>query len=145
MPTFSSTVYSQPMPHNPLLILLLSTFVVETGFLFLGNGPSFTHGLAWKMSFFALIPLGLSLLVWLQFRWSAAVCVFYATIGLAIDIATIVQALSTDADAVASLMASLISGLFYFCLILFGWQSFLAVDQELMPPKFRPPNPPSPS
>lgn len=133
------------MPHNPLLILLLSTFVVEAGFLFLENGSSFTQGLVWKISFFALIPLGLSLLVWLQLRWSAAVCVFYATIGLAIDLATMVQALSTDADVVASIMASLVSGLFYFCLILFGWQSFLAVDQELMLPKFRPPNPPSPS
>jgi hypothetical protein len=133
------------MPHNPLLILLLSTFVVEAGFLFLENGSSFTQGLAWEISFFALIPLGLSLLVWLQFRWSTAVCVFYATIGLAIDVATMVQALSTDTDAVASIVASLVSGLFYFCLILFGWQSFLAVDQGLMPPKFRPPNPPSPS
>ena len=131
------------MSHNPLLILLLSTFVVEAGFLFLENGSSFSQGMAWKIIFFALIPLGLSLLVWLQFRWSAAVCVFYATIGLAIDVATMVQALSTDANAVASIMASLISGLFYFCLILFGWQSFLAVDQELMPPKFRPPNPQS--
>ena len=133
------------MPHNPLLILLLTTVVVETGFLFLENGPSFTQGMAWKISFFALIPLGLSLLVWFQLRWSTAICVFYATIGLAIDIATMVQALSTDADTIASIMASLVSGLFYFCLILFGWQSFLAVDQELMPPKFRPPNPPSPS
>ncbi len=133
------------MPHNPLPILLLGTFVVEAGFLFLENGSSFTQGIAWKISFFAFIPLGLSLLVWLRYRWSAAVCVFYATIGLAIDIATMVQALSTDADAVVSMMASIISGLFYFCLILFGWQSFLAVDQGLIPPKFRPPNPPSPS
>lgn len=145
LPNFSSTVYSQPMPHNPLLILLLSTFLVETGFLFLENSSFLTQGMAWKISFFSFIPLALSLLVWLRFRWSAAVCVFYATIGLAIDIATIVQASSTEGDAVASLMAGIISGLFYFCLILFGWQSFLAVDQELRPPKFRPPNPPSPS
>lgn len=132
------------MPKNPLLVLLLSTFVVEGGFLFLENNPSFTQGMAWKVGFFVLIPLGLFLLVWLQFRWSAAVCVFYATIGLAIDIATLVQALSTPgAAAVAPMMASIVSGLFYFCLILFGWQSFLAVDQGLMPPKFHPPNPPS--
>ena len=143
LPTFSSTVYSHPMQQNPLLILLLSTFVVETGFLFLGNGPSFTQGMAWKVGFFMLIPLGLSLLVWLQFRWSAAICVFYATIALAIDIATMVQTLSTDADAFGSIMASIISGLFYFCLILFGWQLFSAVDQGLMPPKSHPPSPPS--
>jgi hypothetical protein len=131
------------MRQNPLLTLLLSTFVVEAGFFFLENGPSFTKGVIWKVGFFILAPLGLSLLVWLQCRWSAAVCVFYATIGLAIDIATMVQTLSTDFTAVAPMMASIISGLFYFCLILFGWQSFLAVDQGLMPQKLHPPNPPS--
>jgi len=131
------------MPQNPLFILLLSTFVVEAGFLLLENDPSFAQSMAWKVGFFAFIPLGLSLLVWLQFRWGAAICVFYATIALAIDIATMVQTLSTDADAFAPIVASIISGLFYFCLILCGWQSFSALDQGLMPPKFRPPSPPS--
>lgn len=133
------------MQHNPLLVLLLSTFVVETGFLFLQNGPSITQGMVWKIGFFSLIPLGLSVLVWLQFRWGSAVCVFYATVGLAIDIATMIQVLSTTTggSAIAPMMACIVSGLFYFCLILFGWQSFLAVDQGLMPPKFRSPNPPS--
>lgn len=116
------------MQQKPLLILLLSTFIVETGFILLENSPSFTPGLVWKVGFFALIPLGLSFLVWLRPRWGAAVCVFYATIGLAIDIATMVQVLSTDAVAVALVLATIVSGLFYFCLILFGWQSFLAVD-----------------
>lgn len=131
------------MQNNPLLILLLSTFIVEAGFLFLENSSSFASGMAWKFGFFVFLPLGLSLLVWFKFRWGAAVCVFYATIGLAIDIATVVQTLSTEATAVAPMMASIVSGLFYFCLILFGWQSFLAVDKELRPPKFPPPNPPS--
>lgn len=131
------------MPQNPLLVLLLSTFVVESGFFLLENNPSSAQVMTWKVGFFILIPLGLSLLVWVQLRWSAAICVFYATIGLAIDIATMVQTLSTDVDAIAPIMATVVSGLFYFCLILFGWRSFLAVDQGLMPPKFRPPNPPS--
>lgn len=131
------------MRQNLLLTLLLSTFIVEAGFLFLENSSSFPQGATWKFGFFVLTPLGLSLLVWLRFRWSAAVCVFYATIGLAIDIATMAQTLSTDVTAVAPVMASIVSGLFYFCLILFGWQSFLAVDQGLMPPQFRPPSPPS--
>jgi hypothetical protein len=133
------------MRQNPLLALLLSTFVVEAGFLFLESDSFSTPDMAWKLGFFTLTPLGLSLLVWIQFRLGAAVCVFYATIGLAIDIATLVQTLSTGIDAVTSMMATIISGLFYFCLILFGWQSFLAVDQGLMPHKFRPPNPQSPS
>lgn len=133
------------MKQSPLLVLLLSTFVVEAGFHFLKNGPSITQDMTWKLGFFILIPLGLSLIVWLQFRWSAAICVFYATIALAIDIATIVQTLLAEADALAPIIASIVSGLFYFCLILFGWQSFLAVDQGLTPPRFHPPNPPPPS
>lgn len=145
LPAFSSAVYSHQMRPPPLLVLLLNTFVMEAGFLFIGNARSFTQDIAWKVGFFLLLPLGLSLFVWLQFRWSAAVCVFYATIGLAIDIATMVQSLSTDTTAVAPMMATAISGLFYFCLILFGWQSFLAADHGPMPPKFHPPNPPSPS
>lgn len=131
------------MRQSPLLTLLLSMFIVEAGFLFLENSLSLTQSMGWKFGFFVLAPLGLSLLVWLQFRWGAAICVFYGTIGLAIDIATIAQTLSGNTAAVALMMADIVSGLFYFCLILFGWQSFLSVDQGLMPPKFHPPNPPS--
>ena len=132
------------MKQTTLLNLLIGAIVVETGYYLLTNGSTTNLGMAWRIGFFILMPLGLSLLVWLRFRWSAAVCVFYATVGLAIDIATMVQVLSTTStDALAPMMASIISGLFYFCLILFGWQSFLALDQGPMPPKFRSPNPPS--
>lgn len=131
------------MPHNPLLVLLLSTVVVQAGFLFIGNNTITTQGVDWRITFFVLVPLGLALLIWLQFRWAAVVCVVYATVGLAMDVATIAQPLVKDSAGTATMMASGISGLFYLCLIVFGWQSFLRADQGLMPPKSHPPNPPS--
>lgn len=133
------------MQQSPLLVLLLSTLIVEAGFLFVENGASTPLVMDWKIVFFILIPLGLALLIWFQFRWAPVVCVFYATIGLAMDVATIVQALEKDSEGVASIMASGVSGLFYLCLIVFGGRSFLDVGQEPTPLEPRPPSPPFPS
>lgn len=133
------------MKQTALLSLLIGVLVVETGFYLIENGASTTPGMAWRIGFFVLIPFGLALLIWFQFRWAPMVCVFYATIGLAMDIATIVQVLAEDSEGVASMMASGVSGLFYFCLIVFGGRSFLDVDQGPMPLEPRPPSPPFPS
>jgi hypothetical protein len=131
------------MQQRPLLILVLSTLIVEAGFLFVQSGASIPLVIDWKISFFILIPLGLALLIWLQFQWVSVVCVFYATIGLAMDVATIVQTPAKDSEGIVSMMASGVSGLFYFCLILFGGRSFLGVSQGPTPPESRPPSPPS--
>lgn len=144
LPNISPTVYSYWMPQNPLLVLLLSTLIVEAGFLFIQNGISTSLAMDWKIGFFILIPLGLALLIWFQFRWASAGCVFYATVGLAMDIATIVQAPAKDSESVASMMASGVSGLFYLCLIVFGGRSFLYGGAEPMPLGPRPPSPPFP-
>ena len=133
------------MQQIALLVLLLSTLIVEAGFLFVENGASTPLVMDWKIGFFILIPLGLALLIWFQFRWAPVVCVFYATVGLAMDVATIVQALEKDSEGVASIMASGVSGLFYLCLIVFGGRSFLDVGQGPTPLEPRPPSPPFPS
>jgi hypothetical protein len=131
------------MQQRPLLVLVLSTLIVEAGFLFVQSGASIPLVIDWKISFFILIPLGLALLIWLQFRWVSVVCVFYATVGLAMDVATIVQTPAKDSEGIVSMVGSGISGLFYFCLIVFGGRSFLGVDQGPTPPESRPPSPPS--
>jgi len=131
------------MQQSPLLVLVLSTLIVEAGFLFIQNGASTPLVMDWKINFFILIPLGLALLIWFQFRWASVVCVFYATVGLAMDVATIVQVPAKDSEGVVSMMASGVSGLFYLCLIVFGGRSFLDVGQGPMPPESRPPSPPS--
>ena len=131
------------MRQRPLLVLVLSTLIIEAGFLFVQSGASIPLVIDWKISFFILIPLGLALLIWLQYRWVSAVCVFYATVGLAMDMATIVQTPAKDSEGIVSVVGSGISGLFYFCLIVFGGRSFLNVGQGPTPPESRPPSPPS--
>ncbi len=143
LPNFSSTVYSYRMQQRPLLVLVLSTLIVETGFLFIQSGVSIPLVMDWKISFFILIPLGLALLIWLRYRWVSVVCVFYATVGLAMDVATIVQTPAKDSEGIVSMMASGVSGLFYLCLIVFGGRSFLSVGQGPPPPESHPPSPPS--
>ncbi len=145
MPTFSATVYSLQMKQTVLLNLLIGTLVVETGFFLLGNDTSTRPGMAWRIGFFILVPLALAVLIWLCFRWAAMACVFYATIGLALDMATIIQILTKDSEVGASLIANVVSGLFYFLLIVFGGRSFLDVGHGPTPRESRPPNPPSPS
>ena len=142
---FSSAVYSPQMKQTALLNLLIGTLIVETGFLLIGNGTSTKPGMAWRIGFFTLMPLALAVLIRLQLRWAALVCVIYATVGLALDVATIVQVLTKDSEVGVSLMADVISGLFNFFLIIFGGRSFLDVAQGQTPLESRPPNPPSPS
>jgi hypothetical protein len=133
------------MKRTALLILLLSALVVEGGLLFIENNIPSIPSVGWRISFFFLIPLGLAVFVWFQFRWAAMTCVIYATVGLAMDIATIAQVPTLDTDVVVSLTTSVISGLVNFLLIVFGGRSFLDVRQEPMPLESRPPSPPSPS
>jgi hypothetical protein len=91
------------------------------------------------------MPLTLAVLIWLHLRWAAMACVIYATVGLALDMATIIQVLTKDSELGVSLIANALSGLFNFFLIVFGGRSFLDVGQGPMPLESRPPNPPSPS
>ena len=124
--------------------MLIGTLIVETGFVLVENGASTIAGTAWRIGFFILTPLTLAILIGLQLRWAAMVCVIYATIGLALDVATIIQ-VTKDSEVGVSLIANLVSGLFNFLLIIFGGRSFLDVGQKPMPLEHRPPNPPFPS
>ena len=133
------------MKQTALLNLLIGTLVVETGFFLIENGISTKPGMAWRIGFFILMPLALAVLIWLQLRWAAMVCVIYATVGLALDIATIIQALTKDPEVGVYLIANVVSGLFNFFLIVFGGWSFFDVGQGPMPLEPHPPNRPSPS
>lgn len=133
------------MNRSALLASLLGILVIEVGVLFSVNSAPTTPSVTWRIGFFILLPLALAVLIWLQFRWAAMVCVIYATVGLAMDLATIVQLPTQDLDTIHSLITSGISGLFNFLLIVFGGRWLLDVGQESMPPKSHSPNPPSPS
>ena len=130
------------MKQNALLILVIGTLIAEGVFYLIENGAFSDSGTAWGIGFFILMPLALAVLIWLQLRWAAMACVFYATVGLALDVATIIQVLTKDSDVGISLLANIVSGLFYFLLIVFGGRSFLGVDQGPTPLESRPPSPP---
>jgi hypothetical protein len=128
-----------------VLSLLIGSLIVETGLLFLEQSTFTSPGMAWRIGFFILLPLALAVLIGLGLRWAVMVCVIYATVGLAMEVATIVQVLTKDSEVGVSLVANIISGLFNFLLIVFGGRSFLGVDQGPMPLEPHPPNPPFPS
>lgn len=140
-----TSVYSLWMKRLALLNLLLGLCVIEMGLLLMDNGTPLKPGMGWPVGFFIGLPLVLAVLVWFQFRWAAMVCVMYATVGLAMDIATLVQVLKNDSAVSVPLLYNGVSGLFNLLLIVFGGRSFLDVSQVLMPQESHPPSPPSPS
>jgi hypothetical protein len=145
LPTISSAVYSPGMKRIVLFNLLLATLIIEFVLFVFDNDIGTTRGMTWRIGFFILLPLTLAVLVWLKCRWAAMICVMYATVGLAMDVATIVHILKQDSAGGDSLIYGSVSGVFYFSLIVFGGWFFLDVSQEPMPQESRPPNPPSPS
>ncbi len=136
-------VYSLKMKQTALLNLLIGILIVETVSFLMEHGMSTSPSMAWRIGVFILLPLALAILVGLQLRWAAMACVIYATVGLALDLATIVQVLTKDSVVGLSLIADVVSGLFNFLLIVFGGRSFLDVGQGPTPPKSHPPNPQS--
>jgi len=133
------------MKQTALPNLLIGVLFVETGYYLIESGASTTPGMALRIGFFILMPLALGVLVWLRLRWAAMACVIYATVGLALDIATIIQVLTKDSEVGVSLIANVVSGLFNFSLIVLGGLWFLDVSPGPMPLKSRPPSPPFPS
>lgn len=131
------------MNRLSLLTLLLGLCSIETGLFLMDNGITLKPGLGWPIGFFIGLPLALAILVWFQFRWVAMVCVMYATIGLAMDIATLVQVLKNDTELPVTFLHNGVSGVLNFLLIVFGGRSFLDVSEGLMPQESRPPSPPS--
>ena len=134
------------MNRSALLASLLGLFVIEVGVLFsVNSAPSVQALTTWRVGFFILLPLVLAVFIWRRFRWAAMVCVIYATVGLAMDLATIVQLSTLDLETIHSVISSGISGLFNFLLIVFGGRWLLDVGEELRPPKPHSPSPRSPS
>lgn len=133
------------MNRSALLAALLGLLVIEVGVFFSVNSASAIPSSSWKVGFFILLPLALAILIWLHFRWAAMVCVIYATVGLAMDLATIVQLPGWNFDTAHTMITSGISGLFNFLLIVFGGRWLFDVGQEQRLAKPRSPNPPFPS
>jgi hypothetical protein len=92
-----------------------------------------------------ILPLALGSAVWMGWTWAAMACVVYGTIGLALDLATVISILGGKGETVTMLALSGISGTLNLLLVVFGGRAFWNALQGLRPPGSRPPNPPSPS
>lgn len=136
------------MPHQRILIVTLlttATVGVATVLLVLSPAtPGAPHILWWL--FLVMLPLALATAILMGQTWAAMACVAYGTIGLALDLATVVSILGGHEGTDVTLSLSVVSGSANFGLILFGGRAFWSALQELRPRGSRPPNPPpSPS
>ena len=133
------------MPHRRILLLTLLTLgTVGAATLWLvlsPAAPGTPHVLWWL--FLVLFPLGLATMIFMGRGWVAMVCVAYGTIGLALDLATVVSILGGREGSALALALSLVSGSANFVLIVFGGRAFWADLERRGPQGSRPPNPPS--
>jgi hypothetical protein len=78
-------------------------------------------------------------------RWALMVAVMYDTVGLALDISTIVQGVTkADVPPMTTVMNG-VTGSLNVLLIVFGGKGLLHFTGPSSLPEFRHPNPPSPS
>ena len=135
------------MPHRQiLLVTLLTTAAVGIATVQLVLSPAVLGAppISWWL-FLVVLPIGLGLAILLGWAWAAMACVAYGTIGLAVDLATVVSILGGRESSYLTLALSVVSGSANFALILFGGRAFWAILQGHGPRGSRPPNPPSPS
>ena len=133
------------MPHRQILLLiLLSVTAVGIATLLLILSPVMPGALhIWWWLFLVLLPLGLASAIMMSWGWAAMACVAYGTIGLAIDLATVVSILGGREGSGLTLALSVVSGSANFALIVFGARAFWMILQGPGPRESRPPNPPS--
>jgi len=91
------------------------------------------------------IPVMLAGLLLAGHRWALMALVMYGTIGLALDIATLVQDVTGSAPQPAGLALSGATGLINFLLIVLGGREFLHVAPAPSPPTSLPPSPRPPA
>lgn len=101
-----------------------------------------SRSLGWSLFLYGL-PLVLIGCLLAKQRWALMAAVMYATVGLAMDISTIVQGITKpDVPAVTAVMSGM-TGLLNFLVIVFGGHTFLTVMGASSPAGSRRPNPPS--
>jgi hypothetical protein len=130
------------MAHRTTLIILLAALMGAAAF------PHaiglVTRTLPWEIFLFGL-PLALIGCLLAKQRWALMTAVMYGTVGLALDISTIVQGLTKPDVPQTILITSGVTTAVSFMVIVFGGKGFLTIDGALSPPESPRPNPPSPS
>lgn len=132
------------MKRNALLAVLSGLILLQLSLFLSGRGPSGPVSQTLWVGFLVIVPTALAGMVAVHLRWGAMACVVYGTVGLALDLATVVQVLTKEGDLLPALLASGLSGALNFLLIVFGGQQFLHDPPGPWPPESRPPSlPPS--
>jgi len=128
------------------MISLIGLTAVGMATLFLVGQPDQAEPGRFLVGFLIGLPLFLLVAVRLGYRWAMMASVIYGTVGLALDLSTMVQLITKDQPTVAMLTANGFSGLLNFLVIAFGGRAFLDVPPQAPPPPgSRPPNPPLPA
>ena len=127
------------------MISLIGLTAVGMATLFLVGQPDQTEPGRLLVGLLIGMPVFLLIAVRLGYRWATMASVIYGTVGLALDLSTIVQLITKDQPTVAALTANGFSGLLNFLVIAFGGRAFLDVSQAPPPPGSLPPNPPFPA
>ena len=128
-----------------LMISLIGLTAVGMATLFLVAQPGQAEPSRFLVGFLIGIPVFLLVAVRWRYRWATMASVIYGTVGLALDLSTMVQLITKDQPTVALLTANGFSGILNFLVIAFGGRAFLDVSQAPPPPGSRPPNPPFPA
>ncbi len=134
------------MQHRgTLLLLLVALGAIGLGTIQHSFSPDIlqTTRILWMLALI-VVPLALGGAVLIGWTWATMACVIYGTIGLALDLATVISILGGPEGTNGTLALSGISGTVNFLLIVFGGRAFWSCLQGSPPPESRPPNPPSP-
>lgn len=127
------------------MLSLIGLTAVGMATLFLVSQPGQEEPNRILVGFLIGMPVFLLIAVRLGYRWATMASVIYGTVGLALDLSTIVQLITKEQATVAALTGNGFSGFLNFLVIAFGGRAFLDVSQAPPPPGSRPPNPPFPA
>lgn len=132
--------------HLGVIIVLAALVLISLLATLQSSGSTGTQmsRVLWNGFLFA-IPIVLGALLFARVRWALMAAVMYGTIGLALDISTVVQELTKADGHLPVLLLSGLTGLLNFLLIAIGGRGFFDVLHSASPPADRVPNHPSPS
>jgi len=123
-----------------LLIALLGAGSVQLATIGTDSPP---HMILWTTVLFGF-PVLIACVLTRQ-RWALMGAVMYGTVGLALDIATVVQGITKPGVPQIVTMLSGLTGTLNFLVIVVSGKEFLTIGEPLTPRESPRPSPPSPS
>ena len=123
----NNTPSVQPRPHHILAILCAGIFAGAMALDSIPGGTTQTdplNNILWNAFQYGL-PLLMGAVCLTGKRWGVMAAVIYATIGLSLDLATLVQSITTGSDSTGFIVVILTTSLLNFSLIAFGGKYLL--------------------